>query len=216
MKSKFRRIALSSATALILIGFVGTSLAQTPAPDAASSGDQGNNYGSGMMNGYGPGMMGKNGSGDGSGMLNSYGPGYGRSGNGKAAIADRHEALKQELKITSDQAPAWKTYTDAVTASDQTFWTATRSAFDQGAKMQVTPDDRFAIMSRMVMLKKQNFDDQKAAAEALLTKLTPYQRGQASIILPGLAQDERFRHGCGNFMGAGGYGMGQDMMNFGK
>jgi hypothetical protein len=69
-------------------------------------------------------------------------------------------------------------------------------------------------MSQMIALRKQNFDDQKAAADALLTKLTPYQSGQASVILPGLAQGGGFQGGYGNAMGFGGYGMGPGMMNY--
>jgi hypothetical protein len=166
-------------------------------------------YGAGMMGGpgggFGPGMMGGVGPGYGPGMMNGFGPGHAWSGNGKAAIADRFEALKQELKITSAEAPAWKTYTDAVTASDQSFFTAMKAAFNPNTKSAVTPDDRFAFMSQMVTLKKQNFDDQKAVAEALVAKLTPYQSGQAHEILPGLAQGGGF---------GGGYGMGPAMMNF--
>jgi hypothetical protein len=221
MTTQFRRLALSGAAALVLTGFAAASLAQTPAPGSAATTDQGSSYGSGMMNGYGPGygagmmggpgggfgqgMMGGAGPGYGPGMMNGFGPGHAWSGNGKATLADRFEALKQELKITSDEAPAWKAYTDAVTASDQSFFTAMKAAFSSNTKTAVTPDDRFALMSQMITLKKQNFDDQKTAAEALVAKLTPYQSGQAHEILPGLAQGGGF--GCG-------YGMGPAMMNF--
>ena len=108
MTIQFRRVALSGAAALILTGFAAASLAQTPPAPAA---DQSSNYGPGMMNGYGPGygagmmggpgggfgpgMMGGVGPGYGPGMMNGFGPGHAWSGNGKATLADRFEALKQ-------------------------------------------------------------------------------------------------------------------------
>ncbi len=221
MTITFRRAARHGVAALILAGFATASLAQTPASGPAASGDQSNNFGPGMMNGFGPGygpgmmggpgggfgqgMMGGAGPGYGPGMMNGFGPGHKWSGNSKTAMADRYAALKQELNITSDQMPAWKTYTDAVTASDQSFFTSMKAAFSAKADSAATPDDRFAFMSQMVTLKKQNFDEQKSAAEALVAKLTPYQNGQAHEILPGLTQG-------GGFGGA--YGMGPAMMNF--
>lgn len=221
MTIHFRRVGLSGMAALMLTGFAASALAQTAGSGPAATTDQGSSYGPGMMNGngpgygagmmggpgggFGPGMMGGFGQGYGSGMMNGFGPGHAWSGNSRTAFADRFEALKQELKITSDQAPAWKTYTDAVTASDQSFFTAMKTTFGSNAKTAVTPDDRFAFMSKMITLKKQNFDDQKAAAEALAAKLTPYQSGQAHEILPGLALGGGF---------GGGYGMGPAMMNF--
>ncbi|HUW81152.1 MAG TPA: Spy/CpxP family protein refolding chaperone [Acidocella sp.] len=232
MNAKFRRIALGGTTVLMLASFAGSSWAQTPAPDSTASGDQSTGpgfgpggYGPGMMGGgfgpgFGPGMMGGYGPGYGQGygpgMMGGYGPGSKRWDNGKSLIAARLTALKQELKITSEQESAWKTYTDAVTAADQAFWTAVKAAVPQDTTTQITPDDRFALMSQMVTLRKKNFDDKKAAAEALLPALTPYQTGQASVILPGLAQGGGFgfRHGGGYGMGFGGYGMGPGMMGW--
>lgn len=221
MTIHFRRVGLSSMAALMLTGFAASALAQTAGSAPAATTDQGSSYGPGMMNGYvsgygagmmggsgggfGPGMMGSGGLGDGRGMMNGFGPGRTWSGNSKTAFADRSEALKQNLKITSDEAPAWKTYTDAVTASDQSFFAAMKTAFEPNNQAMATPDDRFTFMTKMIALKKQNFDLQKTAAEALVEKLTPYQSGQAHEILPGLAQGGGF---------GGGYGMGPAMMNF--
>jgi hypothetical protein len=123
---------------MTLSGFAVTAIAQTPATVAAAAGGQGDNYGPGMMNGYGSGygagMTGGAGTGYGPGMMNGFGPGYMWSGNSKTAVSDRSEALKQELKITSDEAPAWKTYTVAVTTSDQSFFTAMKTAFDPNSQ----------------------------------------------------------------------------------
>lgn len=234
MNARFRRMTLCGAAALMMTGFAANSWAQTAASDSSSSGTSGNGnlpgmmggygpgdgYGSGMMGGpgggYGPGMMGGYGSGYGPGMMGGYGPGYGVAGNSKSTSADRFTVLKQELKITGEQEPAWKSYTDAVTAADQTLWNAVQSVVQPGAKTQVTPDGRFAIMSQMVTLEKQNFDDKKVAAAALLSKLTPYQRGQASVLLPGLAETQELQSGYGYRMGFGGYGMWPGMMGFGE
>ncbi len=218
MNLQFRKIALGSATILSLAAFSGASLAQTPAPTATAAGDQTGNFGPGMMNGYGPGygagMMGGDGYGYGRGMMNGYGPDYDRSANGKTVVTDQLDSLKQELKIIAEQEPAWNSYVDAVAASDQKFWAALRSKFNPGTTVTLSPDDRFTIMSQMIAIRKQNFDDQKAAADELLTKLTPYQSGQASMILPGLAQGRGFQCGYGNVMRFGGYGMGLGMMNY--
>ncbi|MDR3737206.1 MAG: Spy/CpxP family protein refolding chaperone [Acidobacteriaceae bacterium] len=231
MNAKIRRIALGGTTVLMLATFAGSSWAQTPAPDSTASGDQSTDTGPGYgPGGYGPGMMGGGygpgyGQGYGPGMMYGYGPGYGqgygpgmmygygpnskRWENGKSLIAARLAGLKQELKITSEQESAWKTYTDAVTAADQAFLTAVKAALPQDTTTQITPDDSFTFMSQMIALRKKNFDDKKAAAEALLPKLTPYQSGQASMVLPGLAQAGGFgfRHGGGYGMGFGGFGM---------
>ncbi|OYV59373.1 MAG: hypothetical protein B7Z71_08240, partial [Acidocella sp. 21-58-7] len=209
MTTRFRGVTLSGVTTLMLTGFAAVALAQTPVPAPVAPADQDIHCDIIMINGYGPGdgagMMGGPGGGFGSGMMGGFGPVHAWSGHGKMASADHFEALQQELKITPDQAPAWKTYTDAVAASDQRFFTSMKAAFEPNTKTTLTQDDRFALMSQMITRKKQNFDEQKAAAEVLVARLTPYQSGQAHEILPGLAE-------------GGGYGelqeVGPTMMNF--
>lgn len=196
MKSKFRRIAICGAVTVMMTGLAANSWAQNAG------------YWPNMMGGNWPGMMGGTGGGYQQGMMNGYGAGYQSSDNGQSALADRFAILKQELKITSDQESAWKTYTDAATAADQTLLAAMRSATQTATATPMTPDRRFDLMNQMVALQKQTYDDQKKAADALLSKLTPYQSGQASMVLPGLAQNG------GLFPGYGGYGMGPWMMGF--
>jgi LTXXQ motif family protein len=192
MRTKIRRITFCGAAALMMTG-VGTY-----------SWAQNSGGGPNMMGGYGPGMMGEYSMGP--WMMNGYGPNYQQPGNGQSILVNPLDAIKQELKITSDQEPAWKTYADAVTAAEQTLKSSMRSAMQSAASTPMTPDSRFAFMDQMVALQKQSYDEQHKAAEALLPKLTEYQSGQASMVLPGLAQN------TGAFPGYGGYGMGPWMM----
>lgn len=194
MRIKFQRMALAGAAALLLAGLAPQCNAQTPG------------WGPGMMGGPGPypqGMMG--GAGMGPWMMNGYGPNDQQPGNGQTVLAHRLDVLKQELKITGDQESAWKAYADAVTTADQTLLSSMHSAMQSATAAPMSPDSRFAFMSQMIALQKQAYDDEKKAAEALLPKLTAYQSGQASMVLPGLAQTSG---------GYGGFGMGPWMMGY--
>jgi hypothetical protein len=99
----------------------------------------------------------------------------------------RSLTLKDELKITADEADAWNTYATAVTAAEREARTGMKSLWQATANGPMTPDQRFDAMSKKVALMKQNYDEKKAAADAFVKHLTPYQQGQASEILPGLA-----------------------------
>lgn len=196
MLTKFQRIVLGGVAALLLTGTAARSWAQESGGWPNMMGGSGA-YPQGMMGGYGMGP----------GMMNGYGPNSQHSGNGPSLLAHRLDILKQELKITGDQDAAWKTYVDAVTAANQTLQSSVQSALQPDASTQMTPDDRFAFMTQMIALQKQAYDAQKKAAEALLPKLTEYQSGQASMVLPGLAQTS-------GYGGYGGYGMGPWMMGY--
>ena len=161
-------------------------------------------YGPGMMGGGwggGPGMMGGD-WGGGPGMMTGWGgkpwpgmmggwggPGTGPGHCGGPAISstDRLAALKDELNITAGETDAWNTYAAAVTAADKSFADGVKSLWQPPASGAVTPDQRFDTMTKMVALMKQGYDQKKAAAETLMPHLTQYQQGQASEILPGLA-----------------------------
>jgi hypothetical protein len=193
---------------IALLGVAGiatVALAQTPnaaPPESAGQVDQ--STGPGMMGGYygmGPGMMG----GIGTGMMGRPGGPDGRWGGPKVSIADQLATLKDDLKITADETDAWNTYVAAVTAAEQGRVAGMRSLWQPTANRPMTPDERFDAMSKMVVLMKQNYEQKKAAADALLTHLTPYQQGQASEILPGLATR---RGGRGWMMGPGMMGPG--------
>jgi hypothetical protein len=103
------------------------------------------------------------------------------------SIADRLARLKSQLNITAKETDAWNTYAAAVTATDSRFRDGMKALWKPAANGAMTPDQRFDAMSKMVALMKRSYDQKKAAANALLPHLTPYQQGQASEILPGLA-----------------------------
>jgi hypothetical protein len=170
-----------------------------------------------MMNGWGggygpgPGMMSGwgGGYGPGPGMMNGWGGGNVRPGPGPGGpgTVDIFDSLKQELNITAAQNAAWETYTNAVSTADHAMWTGMRALLQSGATAKAEPDAQFSLMRQMIDLRKQDFDAQQAAAKTLLPSLSAYQSGQASEILPGLAERGR---GCGRrgmwqwMMGSGG------------
>jgi hypothetical protein len=145
-------------------------------------------------------MMGGN-KGMGAGMMGGWGGPEGRWGGPKVSIDDRLAALKDELKITSGQTDAWNTYAAAVKAAESNFSDAMKGLWQPAGNGMMTPDQRFDAMTKMVAQMKQAYDQKKAAADALMPRLTQYQQGQASEILPGLAMN-RDGHGCG-MMGRG-------------
>ncbi|GLR66253.1 hypothetical protein GCM10010909_09330 [Acidocella aquatica] len=209
-----RGFTVFGSAVLLFGGLAAYSAAQTPGDQSAPPAS----YGPGMMSGWGggygpgPGMMGGWGGGYAPGMMNGWGGGGWKAKSGPAASETMFAALKQELNITQAQSADWDTYTTAVTAADQAMWPAMRALL-QGATAKTAPDDQFTLMSQMIDLRKQDFDKKHAAAQALLPHLTAFQSGQATEILPGLAEAGRGMAGCGR--GFGREGMWQGMMGFG-
>ncbi len=203
-----RKLRGPGGIAVAALGFAGiamVALAQTPSPAVPDAANQMPGYGYGMMdgdNGMGPGMMGGYAGGMGPGMMGGWGgQGPGGHGGGRGvAIADRLAALKGELNITSGEMDAWNTYTAAVTAAHDKLWDGMKSVWQPAASGAMTADQRFDAMNKMVALMKQSYEQKKAAAAALVPHLTPYQQGQASEILPGLAAP-RGGHGWGPMWG---------------
>jgi hypothetical protein len=95
---------------------------------------------------------------------------------------------------------AWNTYTAAVTAAHDKLWDGMKSVWQPAASGAMTSDQRFDAMNKMIALMRQSYDQNKDAAAALMPHLTPYQQGQASEILPGLAAP-RGGHGYGPMWG---------------
>ena len=203
-----RGFAIFGSAVLLFGGLAAYSAAQTTPYQTAPAA----NYGPGMMNGWGGGY--------GPGMMNGWGPGGWGSGSvrpgpgpGGPARVNRFDALKQELNITAAQGTAWDAYTTAVTTADQTMWTGMHALWQGNGTAARDPDAQFTLMRRMIDLRKQDFDAQQAAAKALLPHLSAFQSGQASEILPGLAETGRGRPGCGQGFARG--GMWPGMMGFG-
>lgn len=184
---------LAAASVLLAAG-TGLAVAQGPGPG-----------------GYGPGMM----------WGNGPGPGAWSGGAGRRFSAARLDGLRQTLKITTAQRPAWDHYVKAVMDAHEQAWNGMRSAMQPGAIMNLTPDQRFAFMQDMLDLRKKTFESEKSAAQALLPHLSEYQQGQASMVLPGLAQAGyglgygRHRFGGWGMMGGFGGGGGPGMTGFG-
>ena len=187
-----RRLGAFGAAVVGVAGIATVALAQTPnaaAPEPAGPSNQATG-GYGMMgNGMGPGMMG------------SLGGPNGRWGGPNVSTADRLAALKNELKITADESDAWNTYATAVSAAEQGLRNEMKSLYQATANGPITPDQRFDAMSKMVGLMKQNYDQKKTAADALMKHLTPYQQGQASEILPGIGTTRGGHVWSGGMMG---------------
>ncbi|MDD2795935.1 Spy/CpxP family protein refolding chaperone [Acidocella sp.] len=186
-------LAVFASAVLLFGGLAAYSAAQTTPDQAAPTA----NYGPGMMNGWAPG---------------GWGHGIGKTGPGGPGRVDVFDSLKQALNITAAQGAAWDAYTTAVTTADHTMWTGMRALWQNNTTAAKDPDARFNLMRQMIDLRKQDFDAQQAAAKALLPHLSAYQSGQASEILPGLA--EAGRGGCGRGIGRDGWGPGM-MMGFG-
>lgn len=204
-----------AAVALLLAAGGAVAWAQMPGPGAGPGAGGGNGPGPGMMSGYGHGYA-----------PHMYGPWGSKdfARYGKNLINARMNALRNTLKITDAQKPAWDAYAaaaiDAKQHIQQSMWHTMSRVMQPGMMFNVTPDQRFALMEHIITLHKQGYDQMKQAAAALLAHLTPYQQGQASVLLPGLAT------GTGGFVPFGrgmgmGYGMmgvygGYGMMDFGR
>lgn len=186
----YRTTPWLSALALgLAIGLTGPAWGQMP--------------GSGPGGNGGPGAMGR---GNGAAVSPGYGPGRGSGGwhRGRAGggIHDVGlESLKAQLKITSAQEGAWKTYVEVVENARAAVLGSMRTLFRAHETQTMTPEQRLAVMGQMLALREQELTKMKEAADKLLPHLTDFQRGQASEILPGLA-------GGGFGMMGGGYGGG--------
>lgn len=179
MKKKVLVIAGIAATAALVGGW---ALAQT-------AGHGPGRFGPSFMQGQG--MMGQMGPGMGPDMMNRMGHGMGPGMmHGGAGVAPFDSArigqLKTELGITAAQEPAWTKYAkvveDAATAVK-----AAREGVDPATVGTMTPQDRFAFMTKIREQAQKQFATVKAAADELLATLDDTQKAKARETLPGLA-----------------------------
>jgi hypothetical protein len=189
MKSKALLIA-GIAAASVLVG--GLALAQSSGqgpggfgpPFMRGEGWGMGPYGQGRGMGMGPGMMHRWGRGMGPGMMQG-GPGYGGPGwafGGSAWI----DGLKSELGITAAQEPAWTKYVKAVQDA-ATEARTTRDAVDPDALSKMSPQERFAYMTKLREQRWKQREGVLAAATELLAVLDDKQKATAEETLPGLA-----------------------------
>jgi hypothetical protein len=98
----------------------------------------------------------------------------------------RIDTLKTELGITTAQEPAWTKYAKAVQDAATTMNT-TREGINPDAVSKMTPQDRFAFVSKIREQGQKQFETVTTAANELLATLDDGQKTKARDILPGLA-----------------------------
>lgn len=197
-----RRKALiigAAATAAVLAG--GWALAQSVGPGPGG-------FGPPFMRGHGPGGMGPGmmqhmgqGMGPGMGMMQHAGRGMGPGmmhGGADPMGFDpaRLETLKTELAITAAQEPAWTKYAKTVEDAAAAMKTA-RAGINPDTVGKMTPQDRFAFMTKIREQAEKQFATVKTAAEELLAALDDRQKAKARQSLPGLAFGPGMRHAAG-------------------
>ncbi len=124
------------------------------------------------------------------------GPGMMHGGPGFAfGDAEQLDTLKKELAIAQAQEPAWVKYTTALKDAAAAMKTA-RESIDSGSISGMTPQDRFAFMSKMREQGQKQFDTVKTAADELLATLDDAQKIKAKEVLPGLAFGPGFMRGA--------------------
>lgn len=187
MKTKVLVIGGITATA-VLVG--GWALAQTTGHGPGGMGPGMHmgpgGMGPGMMQHMGP-MMGKGMMHKGGGMGGGMGPGMTHGGPGPAQFDPaRTETLKTELGITAAQEPAWAKYTKAVQDA-ATAMKTTREGVDPNTVSKMSPQDRFAFVTKIREQAQKQFETVKTAADELLATLDDAQKAKAKETLPGLA-----------------------------
>jgi hypothetical protein len=182
------------AVASLLAG--GWALAQATGP-----GGFGPPFMLGMGHGVmGPGMMPRMhamGSGMGPGMGAGMGPGM-MSGTRAAIFADpaQIETLKKEIGITATQEPAWTKYTKALQDAASAM-KAAREGINPDTLGKLSPQERFASVSKMREQGQKQFETVKTAANELLATLDDTQRAKVQTSLPGLAFGPGAMHAAG-------------------
>jgi hypothetical protein len=143
---------------------------------------------------FGPGGMPSMHSQMGPGMHGQMGPGmrgqmgsdmHGAPGLTQFAPA-RIAVLKTKLGITAAQEPAWAKYAKALQDAAATMET-TREGINPDTVSKMSPQDRFAFVTKIREQRQQQFETVQAAASELLATLDDAQKIKASDTLPGLA-----------------------------
>ena len=125
------------------------------------------------------------------GQMGSGGPGQTGAGtHGGPGLAQfdpaQIETLKTTLGITPAQELAWTKYARAVQEAAATMRT-TREGVDRDAVSKMSPQDRFAFVTKMREQGQKQFETVQTAANELLATLDEAQKAKASDTLPGLA-----------------------------
>jgi hypothetical protein len=163
----------SMAAATMLVG--GWALAQSA-----------DHFGPGGMHGMhgqmGPGMHGQMGP----SMRGQMGSGmHGAQGLTQFDQA-RIAALKAKLSITASQESAWTKYAKAIQDAAATMET-TREGINPDIVSKMSPQERFAFVTKIREQRQLQFENVQTAANELLATLDDAQKAKANDILPGLA-----------------------------
>lgn len=173
----------------------------------------GQGMGTGMM---GHGMM-QGGGGMGHGQMDAghMGAGHmghvGGTGRGPAAAGldpARLDALKAELGITAAQEVAWAKYASAVRDATAAA-TALREGSEPGVVGKLTPQERFAEVTRLRESAETRRESVRTAANELIATLDEAQRTMAGTLQPNVATATRpgpMRGPMGGDMGRGMHG----------
>jgi hypothetical protein len=194
MKKKVLAIGTLAAAVVLAGGF---ALAQSTGQGSGGFGSRGDGrmghgmhgqvggmHGGGMHGQMGQGMHGQMGQGMYDNMRGRMGGMHGGQG---ARFADPAEIadLKEELGITAAQEAAWTTYTKVLQDTASTVKT-TREGVDRDAVARMTPQERFAFVTRMREQAQARHETLAAAAKELLATLDEEQKEIAEDALPGL------------------------------
>ncbi|MBI5910286.1 MAG: Spy/CpxP family protein refolding chaperone [Betaproteobacteria bacterium] len=183
------------AAATLLVG--GWALAQSPGYGPGGFGPGGmmgmhRPMGPGMNDQMGQGMRGQMGP----GMRGQMGPRM-HGGPGMTQFDPaRIDILKTELGITSAQEPAWTKYAKAVQDSAATMQKA-REGINPDAISKLSPQDRFALVTKTREQGQKQFETVQTAAKELLATLNDTQKAKAQTSLPGLAFGPGMMHSAG-------------------
>jgi hypothetical protein len=190
MKKKVLLIGAIAATTLLAGGWV---LAQTRGhgpggmgPGGMGPGGMGPGGMHGMHGQMGSGMHGQMGPGMGGQMGGQMGPGM--HGGPGFAFTDpaRIDSLKTELGITAAQEPAWTKYAKTLQDAAMAFKT-TREGINPDDVSKMSPQDRFAFVTKIREQRQKQFETVTTAANELLATLDDTQKAKARDVLPGLA-----------------------------
>jgi hypothetical protein len=185
MKKKVLLIGAIATTAVLAGGW---ALAQMPSHGPGGMGRDGMQ---GMHGQMGPGMHGQMGP----GMRGQMGRGM-QGGPGFTQFDPaRIDTLKSELGITTAQEPAWTKYAKAVQDAATTMKT-TREDINPDAVSKMTPQDRFAFVSKMREQGQKQSETVTTAANELLATLDDAQKAKARDILPGVGSFGPGVHGA--------------------
>jgi periplasmic protein CpxP/Spy len=146
-----------------------------------------------------PAVTGGHGAGRGGHGMMHHGPGAARGGmwsNPTAAVEGHLAALKVELKITSDQDSAWKTFTDKARQQAGTMIARRAQMIAQAPATPKPAPDSLAQRTEFAKQRLAGMETMTAAVKDLYAVLTPEQKTLADQLL------------ARGSMGGGGRGMG--------